>query len=151
MSCREEILSLMKKTHYDFEDLVSITRILRSEEGCPWDREQDHHSTRVCLIEETYEVAEAIDNEDPALLREELGDLLFQILFHAQIEDEKGVFDVTDVVDDISKKMVHRHPHVFGNVQVENSGEVLKNWENIKTEHFSFFLSRKKTRINRNI
>ena len=134
MSCREEILTLIKKERYDFDDLVAITRVLRSEEGCPWDREQDHHSTRVCLIEETYEVAEAIDNEDAVLLREELGDLLFQVLFHAQIEDENGRFDMGDVVDDIAKKMIHRHPHVFGSVEVANSGEVLKNWESIKTE-----------------
>ena len=134
MSCHKEIERLTKLDRYDFSDLVSITRILRSEEGCPWDREQDHHSTRVCLIEETYEVAEAIDNEDPVLLREELGDLLFQILFHAQIESEQHAFDMNDVIDDIAKKMVHRHPHVFGSVSVANSGEVLQNWESIKTE-----------------
>lgn len=134
MSVQEEIVALMKKDSYDFEDLVVLTRILRSEQGCPWDREQDHHSVRVSLIEETYEVVEAVDNEDPVLLREELGDLLFQVMFHAQIEAEEGRFGIDGVVDDICKKMIHRHPHVFGTVKVENSEDVLKNWETIKTE-----------------
>lgn len=134
MSNRETIEELLQKERYDFSDLADIMRILRSDAGCPWDREQDHKSIRVCLIEETYEVAEAIDNEDAVLLREELGDLLFQIYFHAQIEAEKEAFDLSDVVDDISKKMIHRHPHVFGSVSVKNSGEVLDNWESIKTE-----------------
>lgn len=134
MTDNHEIATLLQKEHYGFDDLSAIMRILRSEGGCPWDREQDHHSIRSALIEETYEVVEAIDNEDPALLREELGDLLFQIFFHAQIETEENRFGVDEVVDDISKKMIHRHPHVFGEVEVENSSEVLKNWENIKTE-----------------
>ena len=134
MSNCEAVERLLQKEHYDFSDLAEIMRILRSQGGCPWDREQDHKSIRVCLIEETYEVAEAIDNDDPVLLREELGDLLFQIYFHAQIEAEKNSFDLSDVVDDISKKMIHRHPHVFGSVSVKNSGEVLDNWESIKTE-----------------
>ncbi|MBO7274283.1 MAG: MazG family protein [Clostridia bacterium] len=129
-----EIQKLLTKKNYSIEDLTAIMRILRSEEGCPWDREQDHKSIRTCLIEETYEVVEAIDNEDPVLLREELGDLLFQIMFHAQIEYEASRVCVNEVIDDISKKMIHRHPHVFGTVEVENSGEVLVNWEAIKTE-----------------
>ncbi len=134
MSLSEEIQALVQKEHYDFHDLAVLTRILRSEQGCPWDREQDHHSIRTGLIEETYEVVEAIDNEDPVLLREELGDLLFQVFFHAQIEAEKEGFDICGVVDDITKKMIHRHPHVFGAVGVASSREVLQNWENIKTE-----------------
>ena len=134
MNQPSQISALMQKKHYDFADLAAIMRILRSENGCPWDREQDHHSIRSSLIEETYEVAEAIDNDDPALLREELGDLLFQVMFHAQIEAEKDVFTVNEVVDDICKKMIHRHPHVFGSVEVAGSADVLKNWENIKTE-----------------
>ena len=134
MCYKDEATRLAGQTRYDFDDLVRITQILRSEDGCPWDREQDHHSVRTCLIEETYEVVEAIDKEDDVLLREELGDLLFQILFHAQIEDEKGVFDMQDVISDIAAKMVHRHPHVFGSARVENSREVLQNWETIKTE-----------------
>ena len=124
MSEKNEIAALLSRDRYTFDDLARITGILRSEEGCPWDREQDHHSIRKCLIEETYEVVEAIDNEDPVLLREELGDLLFQVMFHAQIEAEEGRFCVDDVVDDISKKMIHRHPHVFGTTEVENSQQV---------------------------
>ena len=134
MSSNQEIATLLQKKHYDFKDLSAVMRILRSPEGCPWDREQDHHSIRSSLIEETYEVVEAIDNEDPVLLREELGDLLFQIFFHAEIETEENRFGVSEVVDDICKKMIHRHPHVFGEVEVANSSEVLKNWESIKTE-----------------
>ncbi|MBQ7347744.1 MAG: MazG family protein [Clostridia bacterium] len=134
MSVKDEIAALMKKECYNFEDLIAITRILRSEEGCPWDREQDHHSVRSSLIEETYEVVEAVDTENPTLLREELGDLLFQVMFHAQIETEEARFGIGEVVDDICKKMIHRHPHVFGTVSVESSAEVLKNWESIKTE-----------------
>ncbi|MBQ8212675.1 MAG: nucleoside triphosphate pyrophosphohydrolase [Clostridia bacterium] len=134
MSEKNEIAALLSRDRYTFDDLARITGILRSDEGCPWDREQDHHSIRKCLIEETYEVVEAIDNEDPVLLREELGDLLFQVMFHAQIEAEEGRFCVDDVVDDISKKMIHRHPHVFGTTEVENSQQVLANWETIKTE-----------------
>ena len=134
MTLNEKIAALPKKLRYDFADLIDLIEILRSEQGCPWDREQDHKSIRKGLIEETYEVVEAIDNADPVLLREELGDLLLQIVFHAQIEREEGRFEMGDVVHDICKKMIHRHPHVFGSVQVENSSEVLKNWEVIKTE-----------------
>ncbi len=134
MTNNEIISKLMKKTSYDLGDLLEIMRLLRAPEGCPWDREQDHHSIRSALIEETYEVIEAIDNDDSVLLREELGDLLFQIVFHAELEDEAGRFDLSGVIDDISKKMIHRHPHVFGSLHVENSGEVLQNWEAIKTE-----------------
>jgi len=134
MSIKDEISELMNKDVYDFEDLVMITRILRSEEGCPWDREQDHHSVRSSMIEETYEVIEAIDTDNPVLLREELGDALFQVMFHAQIEAEEERFGIGEVVDDVCKKMIHRHPHIFGSVSCENSEAVLKNWEAIKTE-----------------
>ena len=119
---------------YDFEDLVVLVEVLRSEEGCPWDREQDHHSIRKSLIEETYEVIEAIDTDDPVLLREELGDLLLQVVFHAEIETEKEVFDIHDVANDICVKLIHRHPHVFGEVQADSAAQVLANWEVIKNE-----------------
>ncbi len=131
---KETIERLREKQRYTYGDLLGVMRILRSPEGCPWDREQDHASIRSALIEETYEVIEAIDNGDPSLLREELGDLLFQIVFHACLEEEVGRFDMGDVIHDIAAKMVHRHPHVFGTVKVENSDEVLSNWEVIKTE-----------------
>lgn len=134
MSHASEIQALLQKERYDFEDLAAVMRILRSEDGCPWDREQNHHSIRSELIEETYEVVEAIDRDDPVLLREELGDLLFQIFFHAQIETEAGRFGTAEIVDDICKKMIYRHPHVFGTVSVEDSAEVLRNWEVLKTE-----------------
>lgn len=134
MTIKEEIQALKKKDRYTIDDLRTITRILRSEEGCPWDREQDHHSIRTCLIEETYEVVEAIDTENETLMREELGDLLFQVVFHAELEQERQTFSLDEVIHDISAKMIHRHPHVFGDTDVASSAEVLQNWESIKTE-----------------
>lgn len=134
MTTQEKKDALVSKERLDFDDLCTIMQILRSEEGCVWDREQDHHSIRSSLIEEAYEVIEAIDTEDPVLLREELGDLLFQVVFHACIEEEEKRFCMGDVIHDISYKMIHRHPHVFSTVQVKDSEEVLSNWEAIKTE-----------------
>ena len=113
---------------------MTVVELLRSEGGCPWDMEQTHTSIRNDFIEETYEVIEAIDTEDPVLLREELGDVLLQVVFHARIEQEKDVFGMAEVFNDICAKLIHRHPHVFGTVEVENSAEVLKNWEAIKGE-----------------
>ncbi len=120
------------KEKYTYEDLLEIMRILRSPEGCVWDREQDHKSIRRSFIEETYEAVEAIDNEDPVLLQEELGDVLLQVVFHAQIEAEAQRFTMDEVVDGICKKMVYRHPHVFGDVEVKNSEDVLTNWDALK-------------------
>ncbi len=117
---------------YSFDDLVMVMELLRIEGGCPWDREQDHHSIRNDFIEETYEVIEAIDKDDPVHLREELGDVLLQVVFHARIEDEKNVFTVYDVANDICQKLIYRHPHVFGTVNVADSAEVLVNWEKLK-------------------
>lgn len=125
---------LEKNTPYTFDDLVTVVELLRSEGGCPWDMEQTHKSIRNDFIEETYEVIEAIDTEDPALLREELGDVLLQVVFHARIEQEQDVFGMEEVSNDICAKLIHRHPHVFGTLEVENSAEVLKNWEAIKGE-----------------
>lgn len=115
-----------------FDDLVGVMRMLRSEEGCPWDREQSHGSLKPYIVEETYEVLDAIDRGDDEELREELGDLLLQIVFHAQIASEDGRFTIEDVARSIVQKLKRRHPHVFGDVQVENSQQVLKNWEEIK-------------------
>ncbi len=126
--------SFVQKQRYTFEDLREITAILRSENGCPWDREQTHKSIRGCMIEEAYEVVEAIDNDDAVLLREELGDVLFQVMFHAQVEAEKGTFTVEDVISDIAAKMVHRHPHVFGSMKIDTAEGVVGNWEIIKAE-----------------
>jgi tetrapyrrole methylase family protein/MazG family protein len=125
-------LQFERKDKYSLEDLLKIMDILRSPEGCPWDREQTHKSIRNNLIEETYEAVEAIDTENPKLLEEELGDVLFQVVFHAQLEKEAGRFDFSRVVDGVTKKMIQRHPHVFGSVQVSGSDEVLKNWDTIK-------------------
>ena len=120
------------KENYNIEDLVKIVKILRSENGCPWDKEQDHHSIRKDFLEETYEVLEAIDTDNTELLREELGDVLLQVVFHSQIETECDSFTFDDVADEVCKKLITRHPHVFGDVTVENSEQVLKNWDNIK-------------------
>ena len=123
-----------KKDFYNIADLVEIMKILRGENGCAWDREQDHHSIRMNVLEEAYEVMEAIDAEDSELLREELGDLLLQVVFHAQLENEAGSFDFDGICDGICKKLIYRHPHVFGNIHVENSAEVLKNWDSLKSK-----------------
>ena len=120
------------KNSYGVRDLVEIVRILRQPGGCPWDREQDHHSIRRNLLEEAYEAAEAIDEDDPEHLREELGDVLLQVVFHARMEQEAGRFDLDAVADGICKKLIYRHPHVFGDVAVSGSGEVLQNWEELK-------------------
>ena len=120
------------KDAYNFEDLLNIMEILRSEQGCKWDRQQDHASIRRNFIEEVYEACEAIDNGDSDLLKEELGDVLFQVVFHTQIEKEKGVFTMDDVTDGICKKMIYRHPHVFGNTTVSGTEDILVNWDELK-------------------
>lgn len=120
------------KERYDFTDLCDIITVLRGEGGCPWDREQDHRSIRSGLIEECYEVLDAIDRDDAVSMREELGDVLLQIVFHSEIEREEGHFDVGDVIHDECVKMVYRHPHVFGDVVADSSGQVLENWEKLK-------------------
>ncbi len=122
----------MLKEKYEFSDLVEIMKTLRSENGCPWDREQTHESLKKYLIEETYEVLEAIDLNDKDRFCEELGDLLLQIIFHAQIAAENGNFDINDVITGICRKMIQRHTHVFGDAKAENADEVLANWEAIK-------------------
>ena len=122
------------KEKYTMEDLLTIMRLLRSPEGCPWDREQTHESIRTDFLEETHEVLEAINNEDTAALEEELGDVLLQVVFHSRIEEEKAAFDFSNVVDGICKKLVVRHPHVFGDSTADTAGQVLKNWDAIKRE-----------------
>ncbi len=122
------------KSKYNFYDLVNIMSILRSPEGCPWDREQTHKSIRRDFLEETYEAIEAIDTDDRELLLEELGDVLLQVVFHSQIESEAESFDADDVCDGICKKLIIRHPHVFGDVEADTSEAVLKNWDAIKMQ-----------------
>ena len=121
----------MKKS-YDCKDLEDIVRLLRHPGGCPWDQEQTHRSIRRNFLEETYEVVEAIDRDDVDGLKEELGDVLLQVLFHASIEEDAGRFDLDDVADGVCKKLIYRHPHVFGDVTVSSTGEVLSNWEELK-------------------
>lgn len=122
----------LKKENYDFNDLKEIMRVLRSENGCPWDREQTHKSIRNNFIEEVYEAVEAIDDDNPELLKEELGDTLLQVVFHAQISDEAGEFNIDDVCDEICKKLIIRHPHIFADTTAKTAEQVLSNWENIK-------------------
>ena len=120
-----------------FDDLVSLMARLRSPEGCPWDREQTYASLAPMLLEEAYEAFEAVEEAregNPSELRDELGDLLFQIIFYAQVASERGDFTVTDVTDAIHTKMVRRHPHVFADAEAADSAEVLRNWEAIKAE-----------------
>lgn len=116
------------------EDFQEIIARLRAPEGCPWDKEQTHRSLRPYLLEEAYEVLEALDSEDMEHLKEELGDLLLQVVLHTQIADEDGDFNLTDVLDGISQKLIRRHPHVFGSVQADTAAQVVKNWEQIKSE-----------------
>lgn len=121
------------KNLYGWEDFLEIMRLLRSPGGCPWDAEQTHASIRREFLEETYEALDAIDREDPVDMCEELGDILMQVAFHAQIETENGRFTMADVVNGIAQKMVYRHPHVFGGtMQADTSEEVLVNWEVLK-------------------
>ena len=134
MNREEKISSLKGKEKYEFSDLLTVMELLRSPGGCPWDMEQDHKSIRDDLIEETYEVIEAIDTENPTLLCEELGDVMLQVVFHSRIEEEKGVFDMSDVITGLCTKLIHRHPHVFGDVSVSGSEQVLSNWEKIKSD-----------------
>lgn len=128
------MVNFQKKENYNIDDLREIMAILRCLEGCPWDREQDHKSIRNDFIEEVYEAVEAIDLDDNALLREELGDVLLQVVFHCRIEEEKNSFDFDDICDELCKKLIVRHPHVFGDISVSDSEEVLKNWDSIKKQ-----------------
>ena len=125
-------MNFTEKENYNFNDLVEIVKILRAPDGCPWDREQTHKSIRSNFIEETYEAVEAIDTDDLDLLKEELGDVLLQVALHAEIESEQGTFDINDVCDGICKKLIIRHPHVFGDIKVSSVEEGLDLWEQIK-------------------
>lgn len=123
-----------QKENYTIEDLRQIMILLRGENGCPWDREQTHESIRKNFLEETYEVLEAIDAKDGELLKEELGDVLLQVVFHARMEEEQNRFSFDDVVKGICEKLIVRHPHVFGDVKADTSEKVLENWDAIKKE-----------------
>jgi len=142
ISKRHDILDVSKggkmEKKYTFDELIQIIEKLRSKDGCPWDREQTHKSLKNCMIEEAYEVVEAIDiydkSKDYQNLCEELGDVLLQVVLHSQIGKEEGSFQIEDVITGICEKMIRRHPHVFQNTQVQTTEDVLKNWEDIKKE-----------------
>ncbi len=134
MTIDERIAAVRDLPRYDMNALMEVMLLLRSEKGCPWDREQTHQSIRADFLEECYEAIEAIDCDDPAMLREELGDVLLQVVFHACIEQEQQRFTFEDICDELARKLIVRHPHVFGNVTVSDSGEVLKNWDAIKKQ-----------------
>jgi nucleoside triphosphate diphosphatase len=126
-----------------FERAKSIMARLRAPGGCPWDREQTFDTIKRYTLEETYEVLEAIDNRDWKELTGELGDLLLQVLFYAEMAEEQGSFTIDDVLDALSNKLIHRHPHVFGDIKADDSAQVLKNWEALKAEE-----KRKSLQIN---
>ncbi len=126
------MINWLAKEKYTLDDLIEIVRILRAPGGCPWDMEQTHQSIRRGLLEESYELAEAIDENSPEHMEEELGDVLLQVIFHASIEEDAGRFDLNDVADRECRKLIYRHPHVFGDVTVHSTGEVLSNWEELK-------------------
>ncbi|MEA4954791.1 MAG: nucleoside triphosphate pyrophosphohydrolase [Pseudoflavonifractor sp.] len=128
------MIDFVRKDSYSLNDLEHIVSILRAPGGCPWDGEQTHESLRRGMLEESYEVVEAIDEGDASHLKEELGDVLLQVVFHADIEKDAGRFTLDDVADGICKKLIFRHPHVFGDVSVSGSDEVLVNWEALKRE-----------------
>lgn len=123
---------LWKKEKYNFDDLCRIMTFLRSEQGCPWDREQTHESIRMNFIEEVYEAVEAIDIRDSKLLCEELGDVLLQVVFHAEMEKEKGVFTIDDVITEVCRKLIIRHPHLFESKRKEDAAAAVETWEEVK-------------------
>lgn len=134
---------------YTFEDLKEIMAKLRAEDGCPWDRVQTHESMKRYLVEECAEVLEAIDNHDPDNLCEELGDVLYQIMIHAEIEKEHGNFTIDDVIDDICWKMVKRHPHVFGSNDLPEGLTGAEQWEEVKRREKAERAMRRKERAKR--
>ncbi|MBR7146702.1 MAG: nucleoside triphosphate pyrophosphohydrolase [Oscillospiraceae bacterium] len=128
------MVSFTRKNRYSIEDLVEILRILRAPDGCPWDREQTHLSNRRNFLEEAYEAAEAFDRDDPALMCEELGDMLMQVLFNIHIEEDLGRFTTEDVTTKICEKLIFRHPHIFSDGSAASSEEVLVNWDKLKAQ-----------------
>ena len=120
------------KDKYNVQDLVDIVKVLRAPGGCQWDAQQTHESIRRNFLEEAYEVAEAIDQQSTEHLQEELGDVLLQVVFHTSIEEEEGRFNLDDVANGVCQKLIFRHPHVFGDVTVSFTGEILANWEELK-------------------
>ena len=128
------MIAYTQKENYTIQDLQEIVKLLRSPDGCPWDKEQNHTSIRNDFLEEAYEAVEAIDLLDMAMMREELGDVLLQVVFHCTLAEEEQAFDFNAVCDEICKKLIIRHPHVFGNVIAKDTETVLNNWDSIKKE-----------------
>lgn len=128
------IKDLLSKDRFNIDDLVNVVIVLRSENGCPWDKVQTHKSIKKDFLEEVYEVMEAIDCESPEMMREELGDVLLQVVFHTVIEQENGNFVLEDVITELCQKLIVRHPHVFGDVNADTVDKVLTNWDDIKKE-----------------
>lgn len=124
----------MEKKYKNLEELIDVVAKLRAPDGCPWDREQTHTSLRPNMLEEAYEAVDAIDENDMAHLREELGDVLLQVLLHSQIASESNEFTLDDVAKELKEKLIHRHPHVFGTAKINNADEVLKTWDKLKSE-----------------
>ena len=122
----------------NLEKLVDITAVLRSENGCAWDRAQTHRTLRPNMIEEAYEAVDAIDDDDVANLREELGDVLLQVVLHSQIAKDSGEFDIEDVAKELSDKLIHRHPHVFGTTEVHSTQDIIDNWDKLKKEEKTY-------------
>ena len=131
---QERIDAILSKNNYNVYDMAEIVRILRSENGCPWDKVQTHSTIKKDMIEEAYEVVDAIDANSAPMLREELGDVMLQVVFHTVIEEENGNFVLDDVADELCKKLIVRHPHVFGDVKADTVDKVLTNWDAIKKE-----------------
>ena len=128
------MINFVRKSRYDYADALEIIRLLRSEDGCPWDKVQTHRSIRRGMLEEAYEAAEAIDLDDPVLMQEELGDVLMQVIFHADIEKDAGRFTMDDVCDGMVKKLLFRHPHVFGTAHEDSPESVLVSWDKLKRQ-----------------
>lgn len=125
-----EIKKLASQERFSFEDFVGVVKLLRTL--CPWDHEQTHASIRKNLIEEAYEVVEGIDKNDASIMKEELGDLMLQVIFHSVMGEESGEYNINDVMTDICKKLIRRHPHIFATVSADTTDKVLENWDNIK-------------------
>ncbi len=124
----------MEKKYKNLEELIDVVAKLRAPDGCPWDKEQTHTSLRPNMLEEAYEAVDAIDENDMAHLREELGDVLLQVLLHSQIASESNEFTLDDVAKELKEKLIHRHPHVFGTAKINNADDVLKTWDKLKSE-----------------
>ena len=120
--------------YVNLEKLIEVIRVLRSPEGCPWDREQTHDSLKRNMLEEAYEAVDAINANDMKHLKEELGDVLLQVLLHSQIASEENAFNIEDVAKELTDKLIHRHPHVFGDAKVDSADDVVTNWEKLKQE-----------------